>query len=128
QVMAELSEKKRQLKEVQDNVESLRSGLRDAKKKKDDLAIQVDDCSRRLVRAEKLITGLGGEKTRWTAQSESLGRQYANVTGNVLLSSGIIAYLGTFMGKYRQETIHGWVKLMQTHQVPASSDFGLRAV
>jgi len=32
------------------------------------------------------------------------------------------------MGKYRQETIHGWVKLMQTHQVPASSDFGLRAV
>ena len=31
-----------------------------ARKKKDDLALQVDDCSKRLVRAEKLISGLGG--------------------------------------------------------------------
>ncbi|CAK9049405.1 unnamed protein product, partial [Durusdinium trenchii] len=48
-----------------DNVAQLLADFESARKKKDDLAVQaslprVDDCSKRLVRAEKLISGLGG--------------------------------------------------------------------
>lgn len=35
-------------------------------KKKQDLEDNIDLCSKKLDRAEKLISGLGGEKTRWT--------------------------------------------------------------
>merc|ERR1719379_548819 len=83
-----LATKKAELKEVQDNVAKLLSEFEAAKKKKDELAVSVDDCSKRLVRAEKLISGLGGEKSRWSESSANLGAQYTNLTGDVLISSG----------------------------------------
>eukprot|EP00434_Breviolum_minutum_P002108 symbB.v1.2.001863.t2/scaffold77.1/size347087/34 len=79
-VMAVLDEKKQELKA--DNVAQLLADFESARKKKDDLAVQVDDCSKRLVRAEKLISGLGGEKTRWMESSKRLGEQHTNLTGD----------------------------------------------
>ena len=58
-------------------------------------------CSVKLERAEKLISGLGGEKTRWTAAARTLGDQYIKLTGNVLLAAAQIAYLGPFTASYR---------------------------
>ena len=55
----------------------------------------MDLCSKKLDRATKLIGGLGGEKTRWTEVAEKLGKDYVNLTGDVLLSAAFIAYLGT---------------------------------
>jgi len=123
-----LAEKKAELKVVQDNVEDLMRNFEAAKLKKKTLQESVEDCTKRLERASKLISGLGGEKTRWSESSVTLGRRYTNLTGDVLISSGIIAYLGTFMGKYRQETVQSWVKLMQSNEVPASDEFSLRQV
>jgi dynein heavy chain len=127
-VMGELNQKKAELKEVQDNVAKLLAEFDAAKKKKDELEVQVDECSKRLVRAEKLISGLGGEKTRWAESSKRLGVQYNNITGDVLISSGIVAYLGTFMGKYRQDIVNAWIELMHVNKVPASDEFSLRSV
>ena len=58
-------------------------------------------CSVKLERAEKLISCLGGEKTRWTAAARTLGDQYIKLTGNVLLAAAHIAYLGPFTASYR---------------------------
>jgi hypothetical protein len=44
-----------------------------------------------------LIGGLGGEKDRWTAHSNRLSQLLTEVTGNVLVSAGLIAYLGTWL-------------------------------
>ena len=55
--------------------------------KKDDLAFQVDLCTKKLANAEKLINGLGGEKTRWTANAEQLASDYINLTGDVIKHS-----------------------------------------
>ena len=52
-------------------------------------------------RAEKLIGGLGGEKTRWSEAAKNLSQQYDNLTGDVLVSSGIVAYLGAFTSAFR---------------------------
>ena len=49
---------------------------------------QVDSCEKKLDRAGKLISGLGGEKTRWTEMIQILGDRLNNVTGDVLISSG----------------------------------------
>ena len=47
-----------------------------------------DDCANKLVRAEKLINGLGGEKVSWTKKSTQLGKDYTNLTGDILIASG----------------------------------------
>ncbi|CAK0901459.1 unnamed protein product, partial [Prorocentrum cordatum] len=123
-----LAVKKAELKEVQDKVEKLVSDFDIAKKKKADLQDQVEVCSKRLVTAEKLINGLGGEKTRWSATSATLDVQFENLTGDVLIASGIIAYLGTFLAKYRNESVGSWIDLMRANKLPASSTFLLRTV
>lgn len=63
---------------------------------------QVDLCSKKLERAEQLIGGLGGEKTRWSEMALQLGNLYNNLIGDILISAGIVAYLGAFTSSYRQ--------------------------
>ena len=43
-------------------------------KKKEDLEANIILCEKKLDRAEKLIWGLGGEKTRWTETAADLGK------------------------------------------------------
>ena len=57
-------------------------------------------------RAEKLIGGLGGEKDRWSKAATDLAVQYDNLTGDILCSSGVVAYLGAFTSAFRQVYIH----------------------
>jgi hypothetical protein len=61
----------------------------------------VEMCKVKLDRAQKLISGLGGEKTRWTAAAENLTLRYIKLTGDVLLAAAQIAYLGPFTAGYR---------------------------
>lgn len=75
-------------------------------KKKKELEDNIDLCSKKLDRAEKLIGGLGGEKDRWTQAAKSLGEKYTNITGDVLLSSGVVAYLGAFTVDFRNVSAH----------------------
>ena len=62
-------------------------------KKKKDLEDNIELCSQKLDRAEKLIYGLGGERDRWSEMAENLGSRLINITGDVLLASGAVAYL-----------------------------------
>lgn len=55
-----------------------------------------------LFRAEQLIGGLGGEKDRWSKAAKDLAQQYENLTGDVLIASGVVAYLGAFTSAFRQ--------------------------
>ena len=54
------------------NIRSLESQFGEGTAKKESLAQQVADCTVKLTRAEKLIGGLGGEKSRWQATVEQL--------------------------------------------------------
>ena len=56
----------------------------------------------KIIRAEKLISGLGGEKERWTQNVRDLSETYDNIVGDVLLSASMVAYLGPFIMDYRQ--------------------------
>ena len=57
---------------VEASISSLESQYAEATAKKESLAQQVADCTVKLTRAEKLIGGLGGEKSRWQATVEQL--------------------------------------------------------
>lgn len=49
-----------------------------------------------LRRAETLLGGLGGEKSRWSEIAMKLNNSLVNVVGDVLIAAACIAYLGCF--------------------------------
>ena len=68
-------------------------------------------CGKKLERAEKLIGGLGGERSRWAVAAINLQNMFENLTGDVLISSGVIAYLGGFTSAFRKECCEEWTNL-----------------
>ena len=65
-------------------------------------------CKRQSEAAEQLLSGLEGEKGNWIRNIEILERDFESALGDVLLSSGIISYLGIFPNLYRINTINSW--------------------
>jgi dynein heavy chain len=125
--MSKLNEKRAQLKEVEDKLQALNDQFDVTTAKKAQLEAQIDLCSKKLVRAEKLIGGLGGEKDRWSEAAKVLGERYHNTTGDVLLSAGVVAYLGAFTVEFRNECIAGWQQLCQKKKIPCAPTFSLNA-
>ena len=58
-----------------------------------ELEEEIEETKLKLICAEKLINGLGGEKVRWTELVQNLDETYDNIIGDVLLSSSVVAYL-----------------------------------
>jgi dynein heavy chain len=123
-----LAGKKAQLKEVQDLLDDLNSQFDACNKKKVALEEQVKQCAERLDNAEKLIGGLGGEKDRWIAKEKELAGSLVNILGDILISSGVIAYLGPFTVTYRKECTEGWVSLLKEKEIPCSAEFKLNVI
>ncbi|MGH0118801.1 UNVERIFIED_CONTAM: hypothetical protein FKN15_062263 [Acipenser sinensis] len=123
--MEKLKIKRAELKEVEDRLQALNDEFEIMNNKKMYLENNIELCSQKLVRAEKLIGGLGGEKDRWIEAARLLGIKYTNLTGDVLLSSGMVAYLGAFTVDYRLECQKQWHILCKQRKVPCSDEFTL---
>ena len=123
--MASLKEKQAQLKEVQDKLQTLKDEFKQLNDKKESLEQQVQLCEKKLSRAETLIGGLGGEKARWSQAAADLGQTYENLTGDVLISAGLVAYLGAFTSQFRNEQCAAWVRTCQQEKIPCSATFSL---
>ena len=125
--MKNLEVKESELKVVQDKVAALQTDLDQTLAKKDKLEHDVDDCKRKLVRAQQLIESLGGEKVAWKEYAERLGVEYVNLTGDVLISSGMIAYSGPFTAYYRAQISVEWSQECFSRKIPGSTEFSLQA-
>merc|ERR1711871_979064 len=122
---AALKGKQDELQALMDKLAGLQEQLDAAMAKKDDLANQVDQCAKRLDRAASLIDGLGGEKVRWNQLSNELQATYDNVTGDILLASGVIAYLGAFTAAYRDDATSGWSGILRNQGISCAEKFNL---
>ncbi|CAB1113079.1 unnamed protein product [Ectocarpus sp. CCAP 1310/34] len=140
QAMSDLGEKQAMLKardatknyyfendvmDLMDKLATLQQQLQEAEDKKVALQDQVTDCGNKLRRAEQLISGLGGEKTAWARFSGELQNRYENVTGDITLSSGVIAYMGAFTSSFREQAISQWARLLGAKSIPCSENFKL---
>lgn len=88
--MKGLKIKQDELKGIMDKLKDMEDDLESSMQKKKQLEAEVTLCSQKLERAESLIGGLGGEKTRWTEVAETLGQQYVCITGE---SGNAISYM-----------------------------------
>ncbi len=93
--------------------------------KKVNLEANIDLCTKKLDRAEKLIGGLGGEKERWGLAAEELGKRFINIMGDVLISSGVVSYLGAFTVDFRLEATREWHGICRKMKIPCSEVFSV---
>ncbi|XP_015148872.2 dynein axonemal heavy chain 12 isoform X4 [Gallus gallus] len=120
-----LNQKRDELAAVENRLAALEQTFSEKTEEKARLEFQVDLCAKKLERAEKLIGGLGGEKSRWKNAANDLQDMYDNLTGDVLISAGVIAYLGAFTAGFRQECTKDWSRMCKEKNIPCSENFSL---
>ncbi|KAJ3286989.1 Dynein heavy chain 7, axonemal [Borealophlyctis nickersoniae] len=128
ETMGKLNEKRAVLKAVEDRMANLEAKFKAMTDKKEELERQVVSVSNQLIRAEKLIGSLGDERDRWTQCAKDGEIRYTSLTGDVLVSSGIVAYLGAFTKAYRDESVAQWTQLCKERKIPCSEDIKLASV
>jgi dynein heavy chain, axonemal len=108
--MEKLTAVKARLKEVLDKLAELERNLANANAEKERLEKEAALAEARLIRANKLLGGLGGEKGRWIETVARLTADYTALVGDSLVAATTIAYLGAFTSDYRAAQ----VKTLQT--------------
>lgn len=75
------------------------------------------------------LIGLGGEKIRWTEQSQQFKAQIVELVGNVLLATGFLSYCGPFNQEFRTHLIKNvWEAELKAKCIPFIPDLNLIAM
>uniref|UniRef100_T1IWC0 AAA+ ATPase domain-containing protein n=1 Tax=Strigamia maritima TaxID=126957 RepID=T1IWC0_STRMM len=125
ETMQTLTAKRNELSAIEGALMAAQQLLKDTIYKKEQLEDNVIQCAIKLERATKLISGLGGEKDRWLIAADHLQGIYDNLPGDVLLSSGLIAYMGPFTASYRNDCIQEWGAYCKSAELQCSEEFSL---
>ena len=72
--------------------------------------------------ANTLINSLKSEKESWEKDLETARAFKENIVGDVLICSGILAYLGVFIASYRKECVATWADMMKKYNIQSSPD------
>ena len=91
-------------------------------KKKKELQDDAETCQRKMTAATALISGLGGEKVRWTQQSKMFAEQIKNLVGDVLIMCAFMSYSGPFNAGYRAKLMKEWEGNLESMSIPKTKD------
>lgn len=86
-----------------------------------------DDMQNKKALAEMLIHSLKGERESWEKSLEQCKLDKHTIEGDILIASGVMAYLGVFIKSYRDECVQQWVKMMNEFQIKSSENINLNA-
>ncbi|PNH00452.1 Dynein-1-beta heavy chain, flagellar inner arm I1 complex, partial [Tetrabaena socialis] len=96
--------------------------------RKQALEVELSDLEGKLERAEKLVTGLAGERIRWEASISTYEVSLSYLPGDVVVAAAFMSYAGPFPSEYRDELVkHTWLPQVKALNIPASElfDFAL---
>ncbi|XP_045466201.1 dynein axonemal heavy chain 10 [Harmonia axyridis] len=95
-----------------------------ALKRRQELQEETDIMMRRLIAADKLITGLSSEKARWTEDLKGLHLEKERLIGSCLLSSGFLAYCGPFTYEFRRDIVYmKWLDAIVSKEIPLTQPY-----
>ncbi|XP_062814743.1 dynein axonemal heavy chain 10 isoform X2 [Anolis carolinensis] len=118
-IQAELTAIQNELKALGDKYEAAIRG-------KQQLQEEAEIMERRLIAADKLISGLGSENIRWLNDLEELKRRQVKLLGDCLLCAAFLSYEGAFTWEFRDEMIKDvWQTDIQVREIPLSQPFKL---
>ncbi|KAL0227409.1 hypothetical protein P9112_014733 [Eukaryota sp. TZLM1-RC] len=91
-------------------------------------AVQEDAelTERRMDSANKLISGLSGERERWTIQSAEFKKVIAQLVGDVAVSTAFLSYAGPFNSEFRALLLEEyWCKDLVRRNIPFSDNLSV---
>ncbi|KAI9188053.1 hypothetical protein H9P43_002444 [Blastocladiella emersonii ATCC 22665] len=123
---ATLRDAKEKLQEIQDKLTSLQNQYDEKLALKEKLKKESDMTELKLSRAEQLVSGLSGEKSRWESSIKVYQEAIGLLPGDCLLASAFMSYAGPFNTTYRMELVEGtWIKAIKALEIPCSPDFNV---
>ena len=83
---------------------------------------EKDDCERKVDLANALIKGLSNERENWKVDLAKNRENRENIVGDVVIASGVIAYLGVFLKSYRDECTNSWAEMLRQFDINSTKD------
>uniref|UniRef100_A0A8C2ZK56 Dynein axonemal heavy chain 2 n=1 Tax=Cyclopterus lumpus TaxID=8103 RepID=A0A8C2ZK56_CYCLU len=128
--MAQLAEKQAALAAAQDKLQEVWSPKAELEKQlgekrimKTSLREKSDEMEMKLDRADKLVTGLAGERVRWEERVAGLEKNMGYLVGDCLLAASFLSYMGPFLSNYRDELLAIWMKEVRDLAIPFTPGF-----
>lgn len=109
-------------------MDALVAKFNEAKAKEKQLSDDYELSNKKCNRAKSLIEKLGTEGENWKVSLIKLKADKENLVGDIIISSGVIAYLGVFLTEYRKSAVSSWIELMKSFEIKSSDEFSLREV
>lgn len=110
-------------------VQHLEEEFAEKLRQNEELVQQTADCEAKIERAQRLMAGLGGERSRWTDLCLKLRNQYYLLPGDSVFCAGLVAYAASFTSEYRhqlEKVVLG--SLNHAHIQHTDSDLSLRRI
>merc|ERR1719159_1380305 len=124
-----LNKAQAELREVTNKIAKLEADLDAAERKLEKLNFDAEQCQLKLVRADKLIGGLGGEKARWSQTVIDLRDNAGNLPGDCIVAAGMVSYCGPFTSEYRINHLEvPWREQMVNYGLKHTEGCSLRSV
>ncbi|XP_049877279.1 dynein axonemal heavy chain 10 [Pectinophora gossypiella] len=114
----------RELARIQKTLEKLNAKYDTAMLRRQELQEETDLMMRRLIAADKLMSGLASEQMRWTNDLAALYAEQSRLIGNCLLSGSFLSYSGPFSFSFRQTMIYeDWMGDILERGIPLTTPF-----
>lgn len=116
----------REINRLQKTLDKLNSRYETAMLRRQELQEETDIMMRRLIAADKLMSGLASEQKRWTEDLAALYIEQSRLIGNCLLSSSFLSYAGPFSFSFRETMIYDdWQGDLLERGIPLTLPFTL---
>jgi len=125
---AKLAAAQAELQATEEKLAKLEENFNGAVKKQDELTKEMETCALKLDNAGKLISGLGGEKSRWTETVAELEAKVSLLPGDSIIAAGFLSYAGPYNAEYRQELQTSWTEECHSANVRLSEGATLTSV
>uniref|UniRef100_A0A8C6MZK3 Dynein, axonemal, heavy chain 5 n=1 Tax=Mus spicilegus TaxID=10103 RepID=A0A8C6MZK3_MUSSI len=123
--MQDLQKAQAELDAKQAELDVVQAEYEQAMTEKQTLLEDADRCRHKMQTASTLISGLAGEKERWTEQSKEFAAQTRRLVGDVLLATAFLSYSGPFNQEFRDLLLHDWKKEMKACKIPFGNGLNL---